>query len=194
VWLKGEDGWLDYRSITPWGGRQSADVEVELPDDPIADISAPATQGESTHLEYKSTLPGEGSDTKRKALKTVVAFANGEGGVMLFGVEGDDDVGQIVGIGGQLAANVRRLNDLVRDRISPNPSFRITGHTVDQKCVIRLDVVPGQGTLHALVIDPNKPEYYVRRNGSTYYARPEELAQIVASHSQQPFDGIRRLL
>jgi hypothetical protein len=45
--------------------------------------------------------------------------------------------------------------------------------------VIRLNVAPGHGVLHALLMDANKPEYYVRRNGSTYYARPEELAVIV---------------
>ena len=42
------------------------------------------------------------------------------------------------------------------------------------------EVLPGNGTLHALVIDANKPEYYVRRDGTTYYARPEELTTIAA--------------
>ena len=41
------------------------------------------------------------------------------------------------------------------------------------------EISPGNRTLHALVIDANKPEYYVRRDATTYYARPEELATIV---------------
>jgi hypothetical protein len=65
---------------------------------------------------------------------------------------------------------------------------------VDGRYVVRLDVSPGGGTLHALVLEPNKPEYYVRRNGSTYYSRPEESAQVVAKAVQQPFGGIRDLL
>jgi hypothetical protein len=59
--------------------------------------------------------------------------------------------------------------------------------------VIRFDVSPGGGTLHALVLEANKPEYYVRRNGWTYYARPDELAQVVGRAYQQPFEGIRIL-
>ena len=50
---------------------------------------------------------------------------------------------------------------------------------LDGRGVLIAQVPPGNGTLHALVIDANKPEYYVRHDGTTYYARPEELATIV---------------
>ena len=33
--------------------------------------------------------------------------------------------------------------------------------------------------LYALKLDHNKPEYYVRRDGTTFYARPGELAAVV---------------
>jgi hypothetical protein len=192
LWLKSEGGWLDYRSVVGWGGRRSPDVEVERPEDPIADISALASQGESTYLEYKVALPGDDHDSKRKTLKTVVAFANGEGGTMLFGVEGDEDVGRIAGLVGRPADLRRRLNDLVRDRITPNPTWHLEGYDVEGKYVIRLNVAPGHGVLHALLMDTNKPEYYVRRNGSTYYARPEELAVIVQRGAQDPVDRLAR--
>lgn len=190
LWLKDDDDWLDYRSVTSWGGRTSPDVEFEQTEDPVADITALASQGESTYLEYKGSLPGDDLKSKRSSLKTVVAFANGEGGVMLFGVEGDEDVGEIVGLVGKAADLQRRLNELIRDRVSPPPKIQITGQDVDGSYVIRLDVNPGGGVLHALCLDANKPEYYVRRNGSTFYARPEELAQVVRGGDNTASSGI----
>ena len=43
---------------------------------------------------------------------------------------------------------------------------------------MRRGVDPGHGVIHALVVDSNRPEFYVRRNGSSYFARPEELAAL----------------
>jgi hypothetical protein len=57
-------------------------VEFETPEDPVAEITALAAQGETAHLEYKRELPDKTNDSLRKVLKTVVAFANGEGGTM----------------------------------------------------------------------------------------------------------------
>lgn len=79
---------------------------------------------------------------------------------------------------------------LIRDRLTPTPTFSVRGHVVDGKYVIKLDVGSGGGILYALVLDANRPEYYVRRNGSTYYARPEELAQVVAKATAQPYRGL----
>jgi hypothetical protein len=42
-----------------------------------------------------------------------------------------------------------------------------------------LEVLSGGGVLHSLTLDQNKPEYYVRRDGTTFYARPDELAAVV---------------
>jgi hypothetical protein len=192
LWLKSGSEWIDYRSLTPWGGRQPRGVEFEAPDDALAEVTALAAQGESTYLEYKSVLPDDNQTSKRKTLKTVVAFANGEGGTILFGVDGDDSAGTIMGLSGNPAQLVRRLNDLVRDCLSPAPNFTVAAHVVEGKAVIRLDVGSGAGVLYSLMLDTNRPEYYVRRNGSTYYARPEELAQVVVTGVQQtPGDQFR---
>ncbi len=175
IWLKCGADWIDYRAVTGWGARRSPDVHIEQPEDSVADMTALASCGESTHLEYKSELPGDTADSKRKVLKTVAAFANGDGGTILFGVEGDEEVGQIRGLPGKPALLQRRLNDLVRDCVTPAPSFKIVGEYVDEKYVLRLEVESGNGVLHALVLNSNRPEYYVRRNGSTYHAHPDEL-------------------
>ena len=191
LWLKTGGEWIDFRAISRWGGqRESRDVEFEVPTDAVAEVTALATQGESTLLEYKVELPDDTLTSKRKMLKTVVAFANGDGGTLLFGVDGDDDAGAVVGLAGKPAVLLRRLNSLIRDRIVPAPSCTLGGHFVEDKFVIRLDVTAGAGSLYALALDANRPEYYVRRNGSTYYARPEELADVAAKRVRQSPQGL----
>ncbi len=186
VWLKGDSGWLDYRSIAGWGGHRSPDVEIEMPEDPEADISALATQGENTYLEYKGRLPDNTKEKKRTALKDIVAFANGEGGTLLYGVDGDDNAGEVIGLDGDPDTLVRRINDLVRDYVKPSLHVHIKGNDVDGRFVIRVDVDACQGEIRALIVNANSPEYYVRRNGSTYRAQPEELTALVKPNEDPP--------
>lgn len=48
--------------------------------------------GESKNIEFKESLP----DRSKKYMKTVVAFANGSGGKIIFGVA--DQVREVTGI------------------------------------------------------------------------------------------------
>lgn len=49
-------------------------------------------QGESKNVEYKEMVP----EDSQKYMKSVVAFANGDGGRIVFGIE--DGTMQVVGI------------------------------------------------------------------------------------------------
>ena len=86
IWLKSGAEWLDFRPLNQWGGTVSPDVEMELPRDPAAELSNLATRGEGPFLEYKEKLP-DTKEEKRNVFKTVVAFANGAGGTIVFGIE-----------------------------------------------------------------------------------------------------------
>ena len=175
VWLKADTEWLDYRPLNNWGGHRSQDVEFDLPEDPEADLSRLVTQGEGQHLEYKSKLP-DTRDEKRHVFKTVAAFANGDGGTIAFGVSDD---GRICGLPEKVQASRARLNDLIRDLVSPTPRFRIESHNRSGRNVLLLKISENDGSVYGLILDANKPEYYVRRDGTTYYARPDEIESIV---------------
>ncbi|MGH8994435.1 MAG: AlbA family DNA-binding domain-containing protein [Acidimicrobiales bacterium] len=179
LWLKHGTEWRDFRALS-WEGSRIRNVETELPRDPIAELSLLATQGEGPHLEYKEKLP-DSRDEKRHVFKTVVAFANGDGGTMLFGI---GDGGELRGVGDKLPEGRRRLNDLLRDLVDPSPSVRIEAHRLDGRNVLVLEVLSGGGVLHALTLDRNRPEYYVRRDGTTFFARPNEVAAVVQRASQ----------
>lgn len=110
--------------------------------------------------------------------KTVVAFANGSGGSLVFGIE--DETKLIKGLPGKPSEQRRRLTDLARDLVSPSPRVSIEAGDIDGRHLLVLHVQPGGGTIHALIVDSNKPEYYVRRDGTTFYARPDELQAVAA--------------
>jgi len=188
IWLKSGAEWLDFRPLNQWGGVISPDVEIELPRDPGAELSQLATRGEGQFLEYKEKLP-DTKEEKRTVFKTVVAFANGAGGSLVFGIE--DETKLIKGLAGKPSVERRRLTDLVRDLVSPSPRVSIEAGDIDGRHLLVLHVQPFGGTIHALIVDGNKPEYYVRRDGTTFYARPDELQAIAAPPAD---DGAARAM
>ncbi len=106
-------------------------------------------QGENIALEFKEARPKDAL----KFVKTVVAFANGRGGRLLFGVE--DGTGVVKGID---RATVQREMDILADTIAnlctPRISPKLMLANVDGKVVIVVDVPQGDST-----------PYYVRKLG-----------------------------
>jgi len=141
VWLKRGQNWLDFRSLGGWAAYRSEGVEIETPDDPAAEIGGLIAQGEGPRLEFKQQLP-DSREEKRTVFKTIAAFANSDGGMVLFGVQDD---GSILGLPGSIAAQERRVTDLIRDLVTPTPPFRITRHPIGDKNVLALDVGSGSG-------------------------------------------------
>ncbi len=149
LYLSRHRRWLDYRALGPrLSGHEElarAGVEMEAPDDPQSEIEALLSLGEGPYIEYKSALPGNKPDDKRKVLKTVAAFANGEGGSVVFGM--DPDEGKVVGLGEIAPQDARdRLGNLVRGNVvPPNPDFDVRWATVDGKLVVVLGVKQSVG-------------------------------------------------
>jgi hypothetical protein len=172
LWLKRDNDWLDYRALSD--SYRSPDIEVAIPHDTEAELSRLISQGEGLYLEYKRKIP-ENRDEKRKTLKTIVAFANGEGGTLLFGVDNDSGVTGLTGTPDSCRSD---LTNLIRDLITPSPHVIIETYLYDEKLLMIARVHSGSGTPHALVLDQNRPEFFVRRNSTTFYAKPDEIAGI----------------
>jgi Putative DNA-binding domain len=185
IWLKDGTEWRDFRALS-WEGDRIPNIKTELPRDVLAELSLLAAQGEGQHLEYKVKLP-DTQDEKRNVFKTVVAFANGEGGTLLFGI---DDGGELRGVKDKQAKGRRRLTDLLRALVDPPPSVRIETHRLEGRDILVLEVQPASGELYALVLDRNKPEYYVRRDGTTFHAQAVELTATV-TRGLSPATGVR---
>jgi hypothetical protein len=161
---------LDRRILDPaWGGR---DFDVEL--DASTRLEVRISGGETETVEFKRELPG--SDP-RGVMKTVAAFANGAGGILLFGVEDD---GSAAGLGdGYTRKTVDRLTNLITDWIRPLPNFELEMTEVAGAGVIAVNVAPGGEPPYGIGTSERDIRYYVRRAGTTFPATPADVRAFV---------------
>jgi hypothetical protein len=183
VWIVLSRGneWLDYFSLTqrwsPFGARKD-DVTFSPPD-MRTQIQELIAQGEGLTVEFKREIP----QNHDQMLKTVAAFANGIGGVILLGVANGS--GDIVGINinGDITLEKDRITNMVRNIVYPDPNIRIEHADIDEKLVIAVYVDKGVSPLYGL--HPNKLEVYVRRGATTFRARTEEIVAFVQAKQQE---------
>lgn len=176
--LRSDDDWLDYRYFhAPVPGRQQ-DPSVVW-DQPGAEMSILLAGGEGLHVEFKQEIPAT-QESRKKMLKSVAAFASGEGGTVVFGVSDD---AQPVGIGsGAIDRHMLAVASMIRDSITPEPPYRLRATEMDGHQLLLVEVSAG-GRWYAL--NPAKPEFYVRRGASTVPARIDE---ITAGFTRKPAD------
>lgn len=114
------------------------------------DIDKLSQLGEGKTLEYKRN-----TDSLVQVLKSIIAFANTAGGIILVGVE---DNGQIVGVDhpGKIQ---EQLANSIANRIKPQliPSFGV--ETVENKPVIILQIEHMQGPYYLNDKGPEKSVY-----------------------------------
>jgi hypothetical protein len=166
--LRTEDDWLDYRHFyAPVPGRQR-DPSVVW-EQPGAEMSILLAGGEGPHVEFKQEIPA--GESRKKMLKTIAAFASGEGGTVIFGVT---DEAMPTGINPAEADKCNlALGAMIRDSISPEPPYRLRTTELDGHLLLLAEVGAG-GRWYAY--NPAKPEFYVRRGASTVPARMDEIA------------------
>ena len=166
--LRTDDDWLDMRyfdSLVP--GARDESIVFEQPG---TDLEMLIASGEGQHLEFKRTVTAQQED-KRSFLKTVAAFASFNSGTILVGVEDD---GEIVGVPAADRDPMQQLiASAIRDNIEPEPHLHLRWVEHDHKHVLVLEV-EGRPAWHVLY--PKRPEFYVRRAGSTLRAKREHIA------------------
>ncbi|HUY50379.1 MAG TPA: ATP-binding protein [Streptosporangiaceae bacterium] len=163
-------------------------MEIELPDDPEAEIQALLSQGEGQQVEFKRQLPQDTTESKRTVFKTVAAFANGYGGNMVFGVEKDEAT--VCGLDGIDPLGERdRLAQLVRAIVTPAPEVEVRQYDVDGKVLLVLSVGAGASRPYGITLPGRKDkpvEFYVRRDATTFPATADEVRNAVLATAPQP--------
>jgi predicted HTH transcriptional regulator len=135
--------------------------------------------GEGSLREFKEQLPpaGEGA---RKVMKTVAAFANGQGGTVLFGVTND---GEVVGVEAdrQRTSPVDRLTNLIRNWVQPLPPFEVELLPVpdhEDRVVVVVVVEPGTTPPYGAGTTAERLVYYIRRGATSFAATPDEVRRL----------------
>ena len=86
---------------------------------------------EASHVDYKERLEEK---KPRSWLKSVSAFANTEGGHLIFGVKNEPR--EVVGLENPQAV-VSRLTELIKVRIDPTPRYRVREVEIEGKSFSR---------------------------------------------------------
>lgn len=163
---------LDFRYLTYPAPGRVPDPSVVW-EEPSVGLQLLINAGEGPQVEFKAQLPDGNNDAARRTmLKTVAAFASGDGGTILFGVSDD---GTVTGLDPATVDRQReRLVNMIRDLVTPGPPYNIRVETIDGLPILALEVQPGRRGGYALF--PDKPEFYVRRGATTFRARVEDIA------------------
>ncbi len=143
-------------------------------------VSKLLNQREGKTLEFKRDI-----SSPRNILKTVVAFANTAGGILLIGV--DNKTRKAVGIADPLEAE-ERLCNMIADAIMPRvvPNVEIT--TIEGKTLLLVEVFLSGLRPHWLKSEGSEKGVYVRLGSTNRQADRELIAELRRSVEGISFD------
>lgn len=139
--------------------------------------------GESDRLEFKRALSKDDS----KWLKTIVAFANGRGGRILFGIDSDRSV---VGMGEDIFSAKDAIADAIANGVRPLPPVTIGVMTLSGKSIIVLEVSQGMQCPYYLRSKGDTDGVYVRYDATTRPADENILRELRLDGAGRSFDQI----
>ena len=141
--------------------------------------------GESKNIEYKVTLP----DKSEKYMKTIVAFANTQGGKLIVGI--DDKTHQVVGVESDtLFQTMDGIANAVSDSCVPQIIPDIEPQTVDGKTVIVVSVEAGKNRPYYLKSKGKDNGTYIRVAGTSRQAFPEKIKELEMEGARISWDEL----
>ena len=141
--------------------------------------------GESKNIEYKVSLP----DKSEKYMKTIVAFANTQGGKLIVGV--DDKTHQIVGVENDVLFQMMDgIANAVSDSCVPQIIPDIEPQTVDGKTVIVVSVEAGKNRPYYLKSKGKDNGTYIRVAGTSRQAFPEKIKELEMEGARISWDEL----
>lgn len=138
--------------------------------------------GETTEYDKKLLL----EEKKPKSwCKSVSAFANTSGGVLIFGVS---DESEIIGLD-EPESDAEKISELIKTRLDPIPEFNLRFYkTEDEKVLVLLDIMKGEETPYYYSGD-GVLEAYVRVGNQSVKATATELKRLVLRGKNTSYDS-----
>lgn len=118
-------------------------------------------------------------------LKSVSAFANGVGGVLIFGIADNDSV---VGIDDVKKA-MEVISEQIKVKMDPAPEVLLKAHLIDSKEIITLEVYRGEETPYYYVGEGNYTAY-VRIGNESVIATATDLKRLVLRGKNETYDSL----
>lgn len=148
-------------------------------------VDIKAYLGEATEYDKKETL----EERKPKSwLKSVSAFANGNGGVLIFGVADDDT---LKGLADVKTAS-EKISEAVKSKMDPIPNIDLQIRQEDGKAFILLQVYAGAETPYYYIGDGGRIAY-LRIGNASIQATATDLKRLVLRGSNSTYDSLSTL-
>ncbi len=138
--------------------------------------------GEATAYDKKERLE---AGRPKSWLKSVSAFANGDGGTLVFGVSDDD---RAVGLA-DAESDSEVISECVKTKLDPVPDIRLEFKEVDGKRLILLHVSGGTETPYYYIGDKQRIAY-TRIGNESVVADRLQLKALVLKGSGRTFDAL----
>lgn len=139
--------------------------------------------GESKNVEFKENLP----EKSIKYMKSVVAFANGTGGKIIFGIA--DKTKEVIGFDKEdVFRKMDAIANAVSDSCEPAIIPDITLQTVDGKTIIVVEVFGGRQRPYYIKALGKEGGVYVRVAGTTRPADEYMIKELMFEGSNRYFD------
>ena len=136
--------------------------------------------GEATAYDKKEKLERNKS---KSWLKSVSAFANGEGGVLIWGISDNDEVVGLVDAKG----DAEFISEVIKTKLDPVPVISLEFKVVNEKQLVVLHVNAGQETPYYYIGDKQRIAY-VRIGNESVVADRIQLKSLVMKGSGRTYD------
>ena len=142
--------------------------------------------GESKNVEFKVERPKDSI----KYIKSVVAFANGSGGYILFGV---DDLGRVVGIPKEkIFSEIDAITTAISDSCEPVIVPDVYLQTIDEKTIIVVEINAGRQRPYYIKAKGIVDGTYIRVSGTSRLAGRELTADMYYEDEGRSYDSVAR--
>ncbi len=137
---------------------------------------------ECTAYDYKQMLEEK---RPKSWLKSVSAFANGQGGSLFFGIAND---GTVTGLD-NLHAICGTISTQIRDHMDPIPEVELIPLSIEGKEILQLKVYPGNYTPYYYFGDGQRIAF-VRIGDESLPATAEQMVRLVLKGSNKTYDSL----
>lgn len=140
-------------------------------------------KAETSNIEYKEKL----EERKPKSwLKSVSAFANSKGGIILFGVE--DKTHKLTGVD-DIEYLSDKITELINSKITPLPRYEIKTFVEDGKDFLELRIGDGPSTPYYVILDGRK-EAFIRTGSQSIIAPEQRLNNLILKGKNLTYDAL----
>lgn len=138
---------------------------------------------ETTSIDFKEKVE---YNKPKSWLKSVSAFANSNGGVLLFGIRDNDR--NPVGLD-DVVLDSEKVTELINSRIAPLPRYELNTFSEDGKDFMEIKVGDGPKTPYYYVCDGRR-EAFIRSGNQSIFAPKHVLDNLILKGQNTTFDEL----